>query len=203
MNGTLDRAGNFISHEEENRALRQTLYEKFGENANLQKIQDQLVEDLEKALNFIVAYQRCLRILRSPDPNFTLVRPLLSKYKIVGVEPAGGYKIYADGVDITLHPDSIEASVVDETVEGEIVTREVPMLDLPEDEQWKHEQGTDIAELVADEYGNMRLRPIASATTRYVKLEDEEGEDKGELDPASRNWLTEGDDDATDRPLLS
>lgn len=190
-----------MPEEDEIADLRRLLYEKYGEAANLQKIQDQLVEDLEKALNLVVAYQRCLRILRSPDPNFVDARRLLLKYKMQGVEPAGGFKVYADGVDITLHPDSIEATVVDEgmTVEGEIVTRSVPMLDLPEDEEWADEQGTETAELIADEHGNLRLRPVkpkrVDVTPTLIEAPEEVD---GEIDPATRDWLTEENDDEPD-----
>jgi hypothetical protein len=189
-----------MPREDEIAALRRLLYEKYGESENLKKIQAQLVEDLEKALNLVVAYQRCLRILRSPDPNFVDARRLLIKYKMKGVEPAGGYKVYADGVDITLHPDSIEATVVDEvTVEGEIVTRAVPMLDLPEDAEWADEQGTETAELIADEHGNLRLRPVKPKRVDCTPTLIEGAEEvDGELDPATREWLTEEVDDEPD-----
>jgi hypothetical protein len=180
--------------------MQQVAYQRYGEVENLKKIQEQLVEDLEKALNLVVAYQRCLRILRSPDPNFVEARRLLIKYKMKGVEPAGGFKVYADGVDITLHPDSIEATVVEDvTVEGEIVTRSMPMLDLPEDEEWADEQGTETAELIADEHGNLRLRPVkpkrVDVTPTLIEAPEEVD---GEIDPATRDWLTEEDDDEPD-----
>lgn len=187
-----------MPQEDEIAALRRILYEKYGENANLMKIQTELVVDLEKALNMVVAYQRTIRILRSPDPNFVEARKLLTKYKMVGIEPAEEFKVFADGVDITLHPDSIEstAEVEGHVVQSEIVTVGVGELTLPEDEEWKDEQGIETAELVADEKGNIRLRSKPKLGLPGFDFESDaiDDEDQRQIDPSSRDWLKDNED---------
>lgn len=181
----------------------QVAYQRFGEIENLKKIQAQLVEDLEKSLNLIVAYQRCLRILRSPDPNYVEARRILTKYKMVGIEPSGEFKVFADGVDITTHPDSIEATAVDEpilsrsvAVESEVVTLQVGALEYPEDKEWENDQGTETAELFTDENGNLRLRPVGKKeSVKVITVEEDYTDMEGEVDPSTRSWLTEEDDE--------
>ena len=87
---------------------------------------DEIAKDLEKALNICRDYQRILVMLQANDPNFAEVNRLLTRYKMSHETRAAGGKIYAEGQDITDHPDSIEGSVteVEELPAGD--TRELP-----------------------------------------------------------------------------
>lgn len=88
---------------------------------DLKGVQDELVEDLEAAINALKVYQFWFAtMIQANDPNITLVRNLLLKYKM-GSSPEPSQapgKVYADGTDITEHPDSIEGS---EAISAELV----------------------------------------------------------------------------------
>ena len=77
-------------------------------------VKEQIINDLQTALELIQSYQRTLKILSSPDPDTVKARKLLHKYKMISEESSPNYKIYLDGRDITNHPDSIEASSTEE-----------------------------------------------------------------------------------------
>lgn len=74
---------------------------------------DEIAKDLEKALNICRSYQRILVMLDANDPNWVEVNQLLIRYKMPHEKQSGGGKIFAEGVDITDHPDSIEGSVTE------------------------------------------------------------------------------------------
>lgn len=149
------------------------LAQRSSEFARELAIKDEIVNDFEEAMNLIIAYQRCLKILSSPDPNFPKARRLLTKYRMAAEEPTNTYRIYADGVDITIHPDSIEATVADEAAE----------LDY----------GTETMELVRDnEMGKMYLIEGEKILTLEADTFADNEDPEGPVDPATRDWLSEG-----------
>lgn len=90
---------------------------------DMKGVQDELVEDLEDALNALKIYQYWFAALSNAnDPNLVLVRRLLMKYNMGAPEPSQAPgKVYADGKDITEHPDSIEGT---EVISAELVQTE-------------------------------------------------------------------------------
>ena len=82
------------------------------------EVAKEILTDLERALNLIIQYQRTIKMLTAPDPSYVEARRMLIKYKMISIEPSQVFKVYADGVDITLHPDSIQASADEMAIEG-------------------------------------------------------------------------------------
>lgn len=87
---------------------------------NQHKLIDNLMPDLEIALNLIRDYQRTLKSLHCPDKNYVTARNLLTKYGMsVGATPTEEFRVYCDGMDITEHPDSIPGSAAEaEEIDG-------------------------------------------------------------------------------------
>jgi hypothetical protein len=81
-----------------------------------QGIVTSLAQDLESALNIIRHLSGALEMAMIPNPDIVAINSLLRKYKMPTVGVADGMKVYADGKDITEHPDSVEGDVV-ETLE--------------------------------------------------------------------------------------
>jgi hypothetical protein len=99
-----------------------------------------LLDDLEAALQLVWSYQRQFSIAQMPDPSVVKARQLLTKWGMPFTATQSPFRIFADGKDITEHPDSIEGTTEEQlSIEG---------LDEPER-----------AELVADEHGDLRLIP--------------------------------------------
>lgn len=131
-----------------------------------------LITDLEIALNLIRRYAAILRDMNVPDPRHVEARQLLRKYGMEAPKAAEGFKVYADGVDITEHPDSIPGMAVEE----ELVA------------------GVETLELVGDEEGNMAF--VGHRTELPPRPEDPDAPEEIE-DPTgeTRDWLTEEDED--------
>jgi hypothetical protein len=85
----------------------------FETAVHLKSVQDELVQDLEDALNLVRRYQAGFVDVGMPDPGLVKARLLLTKYHMEYTPPAGPGRVYADGVDITEHPDSIPGEAFD------------------------------------------------------------------------------------------
>lgn len=83
------------------------------------------VNDFQEALNLIQEYQRALNIMAAPDPNIVKANALLRKYRLAPEKITHAFRVIVDGIDITEHPDSIEATgeevVVEEIVDAVVV----------------------------------------------------------------------------------
>ncbi len=66
----------------------------------------EIKNDLEFAIALIKKYQRNLSMLGAPDPDIVEARRFIQKHGEV-YEGWSVFQIFADGVDITDHPDSI------------------------------------------------------------------------------------------------
>lgn len=83
---------------------------------------DEVAQDLEDALNALRAYQYWFaQVGNMNDPNLELVRRLCLKYNMPAPYDSNAGRVYADGKDITEHPDSID---VDEVTTVELVQTE-------------------------------------------------------------------------------
>lgn len=121
------------------------------------EVQQKILDDFERALQLIIEYRRALNMLQAPDPFFSEVKRLLRRYKMdTGDSMPTGYKIMADGVDITEHPDSVLGDVV-ETEEIE----ESTIYAISQGEEEIHAAKIEKIELLRDnETGEMRIRRL-------------------------------------------
>lgn len=140
---------------------------------DMKTIQEQLVDDLETALNACKQYQRAAAIHEDPDPNFVTVRNLLTKYKMDYVPAAKTARVFVDGVDITEHPDSIEG--------------DADVMELTSEEY----NGIETVELVQLEDGSMHFVPGTIEHAPEVDTFAEVADPEEPVDPGSREWLQE------------
>lgn len=138
-------------------AMVEVAHKWFAVATDLKDIQTELVADLETALNLVRRYQEILVELNAPDPGLVAARLLLTKYKMSYTPPGNTARVYADGTDITEHPDSVPGSVAEN--------------ELPE---------PDRIELIQTEDGKMHFRPVYDELTIEAKelpqTKDEEAE---------------------------
>lgn len=98
-------------------------------NDILLRQRDALLVDLEKALNLCRQYQRYISMHGINDPTFVETRGLLTKYRMKFEHPNPIGKVYADGQDITEHPDSIEGTTIEVKELGPVDTRRIEVHD--------------------------------------------------------------------------
>lgn len=156
----------------------------FGTAVDMRDQRDELALDLEMALNICRNYQRVMSTLDVPDQDIPRLRSLLHKY---GMEfeqtPKQSFRVFVDGVDITLYPDSIPGDAEE--------------LHLSSDEYY----GIETVELVQLEDGTMGFRPGSPPPVEPEDVTWEpEDEVTGEVMPVeTRDWLIEEVDAQTER----
>lgn len=70
--------------------------------------------DLKRAMELIRQYQRHLNLMAGPDPSALEANKLMRKYGMPLADLRQlPFRVIVDGIDITEHPDSIPATVVE------------------------------------------------------------------------------------------
>lgn len=156
----------------------------FDTALQMKHIQDELAHDLELALNACKSYQFWFAtMMQANDPNLEVVRKLFIKYKMGSPEPSQAPgKVYADGQDITETPDAIDGEAVD-FQEWD---------DIPDNLTIELVQNTETGEF------GWIIKDTEPEDIPDAEVLDDEPEPTEEVDPASRDWLSEPNEHAPD-----
>jgi hypothetical protein len=91
---------------------------------------EDMMKDIQLAMALLKRYQRNLSMLGAPDPDIVEARNLMRKHGEAYQGRADTFRIFAGGVDITEHPDSIPGNAEEIVEEVDVVIEDAEVLEL-------------------------------------------------------------------------